>query len=159
MYKSVINIKYGGKMLSSSSWTWYFISSYSLAKLLFTDNGFSWLASYTQALSCPACRKRKWTWVWDYQLTQLSSITLRRNQHASQCLCGVDLIIPPPPPFLQFSWCQTSAHTHDQAEAMDQDPRAEDKVSAKVSHWWRECCYQSSDHMYMYILLIWEVFV
>ena len=166
MYKSVINI-IGGKMLFDSSWTWYFLLRFrglftgivwQILPLLFIDNDFSWLASYTQALSCPACRKRKWTWVWDYQLTQLSSITLRRNQHASQCLCGVDLIIPPPP-FLQFSWCQTSAHTHDQAEAMDQDPRAEDKVSAKVSHWWRECCYQSSDHMYMYILLIWEVFV
>ena len=103
MYKSVINI-IGGKMLFDSSWTWYFLLCFrglftgiiwQILPLLFIDNDFSWLASYTQALSCPACRKRKWTWVWNYQLTQLSSITLRRNQHASQCLCGVDLIIPP----------------------------------------------------------------
>ena len=82
-----------------------------------------------------------------YQLTELSSITLRRNQHATSVFVmlvgNCDLIIPSLPflPFLQFSWCQTSAHTHDQAEAMDQDPRAEDKVPAKVSHWWREFCY------------------
>ena len=37
-----------------------------------------------------------------------------------------------PPP--QFPWCQASAHTHGQAEAVDQDLGAQDQVSAKVSY-------------------------
>jgi len=36
-------------------------------------------------------------------------------------------------PLLQFPRCQASAHTHDQAETLDQDLGAQNQVTAKVS--------------------------